>query len=345
MKFRRLYIKIMSWEYWPYQMLYAPIFPYWLWLSLKARSLFFFSTSNPLIENAGFALERKSLIYQLIPGAYYPATILCKLGILPELIEGMRLAKGLGYPLIAKPDVGQRGIQVKLIHNQHELMHYSMQIQADFLLQEYISYPYEAGIFYNRLPGEQKGEISGIVGKEFLTVTGDGYSTIRQLLLENPRYLLQLPVLEESHPADLDIILEKTSTKTLVPYGNHSRGALFVDLSDRINPALTQTIDELCKRIPEFYFGRLDIKYRSWEELCAGHHFSIIELNGAGSEPTHIYDPGHSIFFAWKEIVRHWRILYRISSINSKAKGLKYMSHKAGMALIRDNTEYIKLIS
>jgi hypothetical protein len=345
MKFRRIYIKLANWEYWPFQLVYAPIFLYWLWLSLKARSLFFFSTSNPLIENAGFALERKSLIYQLIPKGYYPDTVLCDPNFNIDKLRQLIMDKSLNYPLIGKPDVGQRGIQVKLIRSAQELQDYARQIKVNFLLQEYIDYEQEAGIFYYRLPGEGKGHISGIVGKEFLSVLGDGVSTIRELILKNQRYLLQLPVLEQNQGAGLNEVLEKGISKTLVPYGNHSRGALFLDLSHLITDALTLHIDQICRRIPEFYFGRLDIKYQSWEALCQGKQFSIIELNGAGSEPTHIYDPKHSIFFAWAEIIRHWNLLYRISSLNSKKQGLKYMNYKTGMAMIRGNADYIKLIS
>ncbi len=249
------------------------------------------------------------------------------------------------YPMIAKPDIGGRGVQVKKVHNEDELADYIEQNRVDFLLQEFIPYQKEVGIFYHRIPGEEKGQISGIVGKEFLTVTGDGRSTIEELVIKEPRYLLQLPVLKTTQGDTLKEILPDGKKLVLVPYGNHARGAKFIDLSNLINDQLTLVIDQVCKQIPEFYFGRMDVMYDTWEDLCAGKNFLIVEVNGAGSEPTHIYDPKHSVFFAWKEIMRHWRLLNKISSLNKQNKALKYMTYREGTDMLKRNTAYLKLVS
>jgi hypothetical protein len=65
----------------------------------------------------------------------------------------------------------------------------------------------------------------------------------------------------------------------------------------------------------------------------------VIEVNGAGSEPTHMYDPRHSIFFAWKEIIRHWFILNRISRINHQL-GIRYMTVEEGLKMFKDEKEH-----
>lgn len=330
---KTLLIRLFNREYWPSVFIYAPLYPYWLWLSIKARSFFFFSTSNPLIENAGFLLEGKKKIYDLMPAGSYPATIFCKAGTTPSKPT---------FPLIAKPDIGQQGRQVKLLLNGADLLAYARQSKVDFLLQEFIDYAHEAGIFYCRIPGEAKGRITGIVGKELLAVTGDGISSIEQLLLKDKRHILQLPVLRTVYGLFLHKVLAAGVTHTLVPYGNHCRGAKFIDLTHLVNDELTDTIDALCQQIPEFYYGRLDIKYKNWEELCAGKNFSVIELNGAGSEPTHIYDPSHSIFFVWKEIIRHWQLLYRVSQANA---GIGFMSTREGLKMLKDYSRYAKILS
>lgn len=341
-KIRKFFITLMHWEYWPFHFVYGPVYLYWFWLSIKARSFFFFSAANPSIENAGFTLERKSRIYDLIPQQYYPKTLLCKPGETPFQLEiGMKNA-ALNFPLIAKPDIGERGTKVKLIRDLDELLRYSDDSKVNFLLQEFISYENEIGVFYYRIPGEEKGKISGIVGKEFLTVTGDGISTIEMLVRREKRFFLQLAALKKDLGDQLQMVLSKGELKELVPYGNHCRGAKFIDLSSKITEQLTESIDAVCKQIPEFYFGRMDIRFKSWEELEKGKHFSIIELNGAGSEPTHMYD--HSIFFAWKEITRHWKILYKISRINKQRKGLNLMQTKDGLKMLRDHAEYMKLV-
>ncbi len=342
---KAFFIKLFNWEYWPFNVVYIPIYFYWLWLMIKARSAFFFNTSNPLIKNGGFLLESKKEIYDLIPSGYYPATLFFKHDCsVDEVISTVKI-KGLHFPLIAKPDIGMRGLMVQKIETEKELKLYASRNKVNFLVQDFIEYENEVGLFYYRYPGQEKGNISGIVGKEFLSVTGDGTSTIEQLLQKDQRFILQLPVLRETHSDTLQIILKKEEQQLLVPYGNHCRGSKFLDISNLIDDELVKSIDAVCKQIPDFYFGRMDIRYSNWEDLKKGKNFSIIELNGAGSEPTHIYDPRHSIFFAWKEIIRHLDILYKISVLNHKTLQMPFMNFSAGIKMLKENTEYVKVIS
>jgi len=143
----------------------------------------------------------------------------------------------------------------------------------------------------------------------------------------------------------MNIILRKNEEFVVVPYGNHVRGAKFLDDSNLIDEELRETIDFICKKIKGFYFGRLDIRYNTWEELKQGKNFSIIELNGSGSEPTHIYDPKHSLFWAWKEITKHWKILYKVSKLNHQLQETPYMTTKMGLDMFRENSEYVKLLN
>jgi hypothetical protein len=318
---------------------------YWLWLGLKARSLFFFNTSNPSIDNGGFLMESKKQIYDLLPWQYYPNTILVQKGTqLHEITREIR-RQNFHYPLIGKPDIGMKGLSVKKLNTEKELFEYASQSKVNFLVQEFIPYENEVGIFYYRFPNEQNGHISGIVKKEFLTVEGDGESTITELLRIDKRSILQLSALKKYYGNDLAEILQKGQKRLLVPYGNHVRGAKFIDASCLIDDELTDTIHRICRRVKGFYFGRLDIRYNSWEELKRGKNISIIEVNGAGSEPTHMYDPKHSIFFAWKEIIRHWNILFKISRINHRHHQLPYMKIGCGLQMFRQNKAYVKMIS
>jgi|GEM_PF-19661 len=341
---RRTWTRLTHWEYWPTPVVYGPIYPYWFWLGLRARSVFFFNAANPGIEYAGFTHERKSGIYEQMPENYFPRTYLCPAGADWNSLKKQLDKRAFQFPLIAKPDIGERGVQVSLVRTASELELYCLRSRVDFLVQEFVPYEMEAGIFYVRIPGEEKGRITGIVGKELLTVTGDGRSTIRTLLRRNPRFLLQLPTLSERYGDSLGTVLPEGVSHTLVPYGNHSRGAKFLDWSDRITEELTNAIDGICKEIPDFYFGRMDIKFADWDDLLKGKNFSIIELNGAGSEPTHIYDPAHSLFFAWKEITRHWHLLHRISLANAKKRKIPLMRTAEGLKMLRAHSRHLKLM-
>ncbi len=288
-------------------------------------------------------MESKKAIYDLIPQQYYPKTKLVIEGTPLEEIQKTVENSGIQYPFIAKPDIGLRGSAVKKIHNSDELQAYNNKANFDYVVQDLIPFENEVGIFYVRYPNQKTGRITGIVSKEFLIIAGDGVSTTEDLIKKNPRYELQLNVLKQEYGKKLLDILPKGEKLNLVPYGNHARGAKFIDGSYWNSPKLTETINEMCLQISGFYFGRLDIMYNSWEELERGENFSVVELNGAASEPTHIYDPKHSLFFAWKELARHITYMYEISVLNHE-KGIPYLAHKVGMKEYRLHLEQSKKI-
>lgn len=339
--------KILHWEYWNINVVYFPIYFYWIYLSLKAKSLGFFNASNLKIRNGGFALESKKEIYDLIPKQYYPETLFFKASETLETVLKKLENSTVKFPFIIKPDMGLQGLRVEKIHNENELKLYLKKVSYDFLIQEFAQFPLEIGLFYYRMPNEEKGKITGIVYKDFLIVTGNGKNTVEELILHNPRFALQYDTLKKKFGNELARILPKGETLNLVPFGNHVRGSKFTDMSFWINDKLTETFNDICLQIPDFYFGRLDIMFHSREDLENGKNFSIIELNGAGSEPTHIYDPKHSIFFAWKEIIRHYDILYKISTYNHQ-KGHAYLNIKQSRQLVTDNkklTNHLKSIT
>ena len=326
--------KLFHWEYWPFQVVYVPIYFLWAFYALKARTIFFFNSSNPTMKNGGFIMDSKKEIYDLIPQQYYPKTKFVKEKCDFETLTKMLSISEINFPFIAKPDIGLRGSAVKKISNLEELKTYHNKANFDYLVQDLIPYENEIGIFYVRFPNQEKGRITGIVSKEFVIVEGNGIATIEDLMLQNPRFALQLEVLKKEYGAALKEILPKGEKRNLVPYGNHVRGAKFIDASHLISEKLTKVIDDMCLQINEFYYGRMDLMYHNWQDLEEGKNFQIVELNGAASEPTHIYDPKHSLIFAWKELARHITYMYTISVQNRK-RGFKYLSHKDGIKQYR----------
>lgn len=275
-------------------------------------------------------MESKKNIYDLIPKEYYPKTELVKAGTSIDDISKLLEAAEITYPFIAKPDIGLRGSAVKKIETFSDLKLYAEKAHFDFIVQNLIPYKNEIGVFYVRYPHEEEGRITGIVAKEFLIIIGNGKATIEELIKENPRYELQFKVLKQEFGDRLHEVLPMGEKINLVPYGNHARGAKFLDVSHWITPKLTTTFNEMCVQIPGFYFGRLDVMYDTFEALEEGKNFSVVELNGAASEPTHIYDPKHSLLFAWKELARHITYMYEISIANYQ-NGSPYLAHKEGM--------------
>ena len=225
---------------------------------------------------------------------------------------------------------------VDKIKNKEKFRDYFLRMHDDFLVQDLIPHQNELGIFYVRMPDEKKGKITGLVAKKFLSVIGDGKSSILQLIKQNPRSHFQLKALQKKYGFKLNMVLDQGKEFVLVPFGSHTRGAEFKDVTHLLNDDLLETIDGICSKVEGFHYGRLDILYNSFEELSRGEKFSIIEINGAGGEPTHIYDPKHSIFFAWREIFRHWKMMNDVSIINHK-KGYSYLSFKDGRAMLKDS--------
>ena len=343
-KKKPFWIRLLNWEYWSFNTIYLPIYPIFIFLCLRARSFFFFAAANPKIKNGGFLGESKKEIYALVPQAWQPKTIFFPKGSEPKDVFDQLQRSGLRFPLIGKPDMGGRGRGIKKLDDADSVKEYVSDSLVDFHIQEFITYENEAGIFYYRFPDQPGGNISGIVHKEFLKVCGDGVHNIRDLLKSNPRAILQIPRLELDEKKMLDRVLLPGEVFTVVPYGNHARGAMFIDDSASINTALVSMMDDLCAKIPSFYFGRLDIRYESRELLEQGKFFSILEVNGAGSEPTHMYDPRYTIFFAWKEIIRHWILLFKISRANHR-RGYKYLSLSEGVQMFREDKANSKMLA
>lgn len=336
------FIRLFHWEYWSMDAIYFPfIYPVYAWLVIRGGFKYFFVAANPLIRYGGFLMESKKEIYDQLPEGLYPKTLFFHAGTTAATVLVEIRKHLLSFPLVAKPDIGQRGLAVKKLENEKDVEFIAEKYKVDFLIQEFIPFENEAGIFYYRYPGQEKGKISGIVGKEFLTVSGDGEKTLLEILYSDKRYVLQIDSLRKEYKNELNIILKPGEKRLLVPYGNHARGAKFLDHSYKTDSELENLIDSLLKKVPEFYYGRMDIRYSTWEELKQGKNFSIIELNGSGSEPTHIYDPKHSLFFAWKEIIRHCIILWRISILNQK-RGFRFMSFNEGARMFLSNREHRK---
>ena len=324
-KLRRWRIKLFQWEYWPMWAVYLPVSFYYVYLSIRARSFFFFTASNPSIETGGMFFESKWSIFKLLPKETYPTTLfIAEKEDFETILEKLKMAN-LKFPMVAKPDRGERGWAVKILHSVDDLKLYLSEVSVDILLQAYIDYPIELSIFYHRIPGANIGMISSVTSKIMLSITGDGISSIEQLIRKSDRAFLQLIILKSDNSIDFNKVLNKGEKSIMVPYGNHVRGAMFEDFKTIIDDRLTQVFDEISKKTEGFYYGRYDLRCESIELLKQGIDFAILELNGAGAEPAHIYQPGFSYFKAQKVLAQHYKIMFDISRKN-KQNGEKYMT-------------------
>ena len=250
---------------------YAIIYPVFLWLCIRCGLKYFFTAANPKIRYGGFLMESKKEIYDLLPEGLYPKTILVKAGTNASVIVDEIKRSNLSFPLIAKPDIGMRGLAAKKLETEKDVTTCASKYDIDFLIQDFVPFENEVGIFYYRYPVQAKGFISGIVGKEFLTITGDGKSSLWQLLQHDKRFILQLDSLKGEYGNELNKVLRAGEKELLVPYGNHARGSKFLDYSNLIDEELVAFIDTICQQVPGFFYGRLDLRYNTWDELKQGN--------------------------------------------------------------------------
>jgi len=338
---KKVWARLTQWEYWPFSVLYFPVYFYYIWLAIKRGSLFFFTASNPKIDFGGMFGEKKSEIYDIIPEEFIPKTVLVSSG---DGTSAFQQASEMGYPLIAKPNIGERGIWVKRIENEDQLEKYVCDCPVDFLLQELVDFTIELGVFYVRFPNEVQGRVTSIVRKNFLKVLGDGRHTINQLLKKNERALLTADLESEFLSKNGEEVPEMGEEVLIEPIGNHCRGTQFLSDNQQISEKLNAAFDRLARQIPDFYFGRFDLRCASYEDLIQLKNFKILELNGAGAEPGHIYQPGYSLLQAYKDILWHLATLSKISAEN-KQRGIPYWTFKKGYQKWKAHKRYNRLLS
>ena len=323
---RTFFYKAYHWEYWPAWLFNIPVVLIWLWHGLRAGSLFFFAAANPAIETGGLLGESKADIMKQLPDRWKPKAVFVPHGTESAKLAGLMENASLSFPVFAKPNIGERGFRVAKINNAEALLDYhGVKNGFDYLIQEYVAWPLELSVLHYRYPGSNKGTISSICVKKYLTVTGDGKRSLGQLIDDYPRARFQQEKLLERWEDAWSNIPEKGEEVLLVPVGNHARGATFIDANHEIDEALCKVFDEIGNSLEGILFARYDLKCASLEALRKGRDFAIMEINGAGAEPAHIYDPENALLRAYHDMYRHWNALFRVSKAQH-AQGVPYMS-------------------
>ncbi|HCA58094.1 MAG TPA: hypothetical protein DEP46_08950, partial [Blastocatellia bacterium] len=318
-RFRRL----TNWEFWPLWGFYAPVVVYVLWLGLRFRRMTAFASANPAIPAGGFKGESKNDIYRLLAANEEAAghllrhfVVSAELSVSDRLFaaEGLMSAAGLDFPVVVKPDSGERGSGVEIVRNRGELKAALERAEQSVIVQEFAS-GVEASVFYYRFPEEERGDIFSITEKRFPEVIGDGRSTLEELILKDPRAVAMAEKYFERNAGELSRVLGPGESFRLIDIGTHSRGAVFLDGGNLLTPRLEERIDAICRGLEGFNFGRFDLRAESFEALEAGR-FSIIELNGVTSESTNIYDPRYTLLDAYRILFRQWRIAFEVGLAN-----------------------------
>lgn len=310
-------------EFWPSAVLYAPLVPWLLWKAWRSGGPGTLAAANPGFDDGGFVGESKFAILERLPHAWTVPTVLVPAAAAPARIRPFDAAlgeRGWTYPLILKPDVGQKGVGVRRVAARDEAIRYLETEPGDVIVQPWHPGPFEAGIFYVRRPGDPRGRIFSITDKRFPELVGDGVSSLEALLWAHPRFSLQVPLFLRRHdgtrvPADGERV-------PLVKAGNHCQGAIFLDGAALWTAALEARVDAIARAVPGFYVGRFDVRYRDPEAFARGEDLAIVELNGVTSESTNIYDPSFGAVAAWRTLKAQWTLIFEIGAAN-RARGAR----------------------
>jgi hypothetical protein len=315
-------------EFWPQKVFYAPMVLYWLWLSAKYRGLTLPTAANPSFRLGGWIGESKHAVLSLAGERARPffARHICflKSSAPPDEIARAALlqakASAIGFPMVAKPDKGCRGVGVRRVRNEAELSAYisGFPIGEQIILQEFVDYEAEAGVFYVRKPGERFGRIVSLTLKYFPYVYGDGCSTLAELIARDPRAGALKETYFPRHSGRLNLVLPPGEPYRIAFAGSHSRGAIFRDGSRHITGAMERAFDTIAKDIPGFHFGRFDVRFSSIRHLELGEGFRILECNGVGAEATHIWDHKTSLVKAYRTLMRQYALMWEIGAENAR---------------------------
>ncbi|MCZ7650556.1 MAG: alpha/beta fold hydrolase [Thermoanaerobaculia bacterium] len=324
--------RLRHWEFWPLWLVQLPIVLWVLALGLRHRCLTLFTAANPGIPDGGFVGESKAAILGALasdPEGEAAASV-ARFAFLPagedpaarrERLRAAITDLGLAYPVVLKPDVGERGRGVAVVRSEEEATRYLAGTPRALLVQEHVPGE-EYGVFYARPPGSPHGEVLSITAKEFPQVTGDGRRTLEELLLADDRAVAMARFFLDLHVDRLDEVPAPGERIALTEIGNHCRGTVFRDGTRLRTPELAAALDRMVAGFAGFSFGRFDLRAPTAAALRAGGPFRVLELNGVSSEMTHIYDPQAGLVAAWRTLAGQWRLAFAIGAVQ-RARGAR----------------------
>lgn len=335
--------RMTRWEFWPPWIFYPPVLGYVAWLALRHRSLTVFTAANPAIPAGGFIGESKiDILDSLSRFKEHVARARLIESALDaekrvERARAFMAENDLDFPVVLKPNEGQRGSGVAVIRSMEAMEDYLRRSSVDTIIQEHVG-GFEFGVFYYRHPDEERGRIFSITEKRFPTVTGDGRSTLERLILADERAVSMARFYLNKHEDRLWETPAEGERVQLVELGTHCRGAIFLDGEWVKTESLEKAIDRISRGFAGFYYGRFDIRASTIEDFKEGKNFKVIELNGVTSEATHIYDPRNGVFDAYRVLFEQWRVAFEIGAAN-RSRGVRPATVRELMRLLIEYRE------
>lgn len=311
--------RIYHYEFWPFWVFYIPAYFYYFWLALKSRKWVYFSVLNPCMNFGGAFLSSKFNYLKHVPENWKPKTLFLKANEDIAYVHKKIEEEKIHFPVIAKPDMGERGKNVKIISSISELNQYLKKTSQSSIIQQYITYPIELGILFY-WDSDKNPKISSVGIKAFCEIHGTGKDTLEALVKKNHRIAHRIDILKTTFAKKWQTIIPKGDKILLEPIGNHNLGTTFYNARKHYTKDMLDWTAECVSHIPGFDYGRLDVKIKNWDAFKSKKGIKVLEINGVNAEPIHIYDPSYSIWKAYSDIFRHMDIIYVLSKKKLKQK-------------------------
>ena len=310
----------------PKWLIIVPLVLQWIWLSLRFGGATVPSAANPDITAGGLVGEGK-LEYFAQMGPLARSVTAPSVGFRVDrhtlddavLCAAMDSA-ALHFPIIAKPDLGLCGYGVRRIDDLAGLRAYAAAFPdgETIVLQRYLPEEGEAGIFYARDPRSGRGAVIGLALRHFPQVVGDGKRTVAALMRADARAMRLAGRAAHQCDTDPELVPAPGQRVRLSTIGSTRVGGLYLDGGHLITPALTAAIDAIARDMGDFHFGRFDVRFTTPEALARGTGFTIMEVNGAGSEAIQAWDPSVGLIAGLRTIFAKQRLLFEIGAANRR---------------------------
>jgi len=299
-------------EFWPPWVLQTALYGQGIPLGLWSGGLTWFARVNPGMAWGGMLAYSKSAAMASLPPGNKAAELAFNWPMPEQDLLAQLHTLGLAWPMVLKPDQGERGRDVYRLSCDRDLQQkLSLIPPGEYLLQEFLELPFEFGVFVSKSTQTDRFEVLSLTWKVPLGVMGDGVSTVTQLLAVHARAQRFPQLLATFSATLLQTVPPAGEWQALHFSGNHCCGAAFIDANALINADLHQSMHQLLKDNTGFRFGRLDVLVADPQALWEPTAIKVIEINGANAEPAHIYDPAIPFLKTLLESLRFQRLMWQ----------------------------------
>jgi membrane protein DedA with SNARE-associated domain len=324
----------------PPSLFYLPLVFNWLLLGLRHRSVTLPTTCNPHIPTGGMWGESKSACLDAVGeserGWVADFVTLRRSGNAHDNLDldralSLLTRAEITFPVIAKPDIGWHGYGVRRIDDVPALRSYLANYPEGetLILQKFMAHAGEAALLYARVPGSARGGIISLAFRYFPHVVGDGRAMLRDLIRTDARARWKAHLhlgYDRTHTGlgrhNLDRVPARGEVVQIAVICNQRAGGLYRDARAHITPALAERFDAIACSMPEFHYGRFDLRFASTEALMRGEDFSIIEINGIGGESIDVWDPHLPVGEVYRRLAAQQRLMFMIGERN-RARGFE----------------------